>query len=132
MSEPVLLALLFADRIITEDNHKKGIIGTFNRFMAQEFPVIFPPWGVYIGLTNLTGKHSFELILKNMDNDQIVMPVNGEFESSNYGEMIELPLNFSGVLFPSPGKHILSLLIDNDLVGSRILSVEKVNPPNNN
>ena len=30
MSEPVFVALLVADRVITEDNQKKGIIGTFN------------------------------------------------------------------------------------------------------
>jgi hypothetical protein len=129
MSEPVLLALLFADRIITEDNNKKGIIGTFNRFMAHEFPVIFPPWAVYVGLTNLSGKHSFELTLKNIDTDELVFPVNGEFDSRNIDEMIELPLNFSGIAFPSPGKHILGLSIDGDLVGTRVLSVEKIEPP---
>jgi len=130
MSEPVLLALLFADRIITEDNNKKGIIGTFNRFMAPEFPIIFPPWGIYIALTNLSGKHSFDLILKNMDNEQIVLPINGEFESRNQDEMIELPLNFTGIAFPNPGRHILALSIDGDLVGTRMLSVEKIDPPN--
>ncbi len=130
MSEPVLLALLFADRIITEDNNKKGIIGTFNRFMAHEFPVIFPPWGVYIALTNLSGKHIFELVLKNMDNEQIVLPVNGEFESRNQDEMIELPLNFAGIAFPGPGRHLLALSIDGDLVGTRMLSVEKIDSTN--
>ncbi len=126
MSEPVLLALLFADKIITEDNNKKGVIGTFNRFMAHEFPVIFPPWGIYIALTNLNGKHSFELVLKNIDTDEVVLPVNGEFESRAQDEMIELPLNFAGIAFTQPGRHILAFSIDGDLVGTRMLLVEKI------
>ena len=32
MGEPVFLALITADRIITEKNEKKGIIGTFKSF----------------------------------------------------------------------------------------------------
>jgi hypothetical protein len=34
MKEPVCTALLFADRIIVENNGKKGIIGTFSRIFA--------------------------------------------------------------------------------------------------
>jgi hypothetical protein len=34
MTEPVFVALLAADRVITEDNGKKAIIGTFTQFNA--------------------------------------------------------------------------------------------------
>ena len=37
MKEPVCTALLFADRIIVENNGKKGIIGTFSRIFALPF-----------------------------------------------------------------------------------------------
>ncbi|HUX21735.1 MAG TPA: hypothetical protein VMW69_10890, partial [Spirochaetia bacterium] len=58
-SEPVLAGLLFADRIITETNRKKTIVGTFNRFNAQKLPAVFPPWFIYAAVTNVTGTHSF-------------------------------------------------------------------------
>ena len=46
MGEPVFLALLTADRVITEKNDKKGIIGTFNKLAAPKFPARFPPWWI--------------------------------------------------------------------------------------
>ena len=41
-TEPVFVALLAADRVITEDNGKKAIIGTFTQFNAPKFPVFRP------------------------------------------------------------------------------------------
>ena len=42
MPEPVFVALLLADRVITEDNQKKGIIGTFNQFNLRQLPALLP------------------------------------------------------------------------------------------
>ncbi len=38
MPEPVFVALLLADRVITEDNQKKAIIGTFTQFTVRQVP----------------------------------------------------------------------------------------------
>ncbi|WP_411823248.1 DUF6941 family protein [Leptospira sp. 'Mane'] len=124
MAEPVLLSILFADRVITENNNKKGIIGTFDRFMSPSFPVIFPPWGIYVAITNLIGKHQFVLSLTVIDTDQVVLPIEGEFESANIDGVVELTLNLNGVSFPEPGRYNLSVLVDGELIGSRVLKVD--------
>jgi len=64
MAEPVLVALLFADRVIVEEkNKKKTIVGTFTRFYSDKFPVSFPPWYIYAAVTNISEDHSFSLNL---------------------------------------------------------------------
>ena len=127
MTEPILLAILFADRIIIENNNKKGIIGTFDKFIAQSFPVTFPPWGIYVSLTNISGKHSFAITLLHLETNQIVLPINGEVESISPEQTIELTFNLAGVVFPSPGRYNLSIELGGELLGSRVLYVETSN-----
>ena len=128
MSEPVLLALLFADRVITENNGKKGIIGTFGKFSAPAFPVNFPPWAIYVALTNVSGEHDFALTLTNMENSQVILPINGRVDVKTEDEVAELSFNVGGVLFPEPGRYALTLHLDGELLGSRVLFVEQLTP----
>ncbi|ULQ59869.1 hypothetical protein K7I13_00490 [Brucepastera parasyntrophica] len=90
MAEPVLVGLLFADRIITENNGKKGIIGTFSVFSAKAFPVVFPPWSIYAAVTNLTGKHTFSINLVHDDTMQVILPINGELNAATPEDVVEL------------------------------------------
>ena len=124
MTEPILIAILFADRIITENNNKKGIIGTFDKFISQSFPITFPPWAIYVSLTNIMGKHPFSISLILLETNQLVLPIRGELESIGPQQTIELTFNLGGILFPSPGRYNLSVELSGELLGSRVLYVE--------
>jgi hypothetical protein len=124
MSEPVLVGLLFADKIIIENNGKRGIIGTFNRFYSKKFPIMFPPWAIYAAVTNLEGKHEFALTLAREETNQVVMPLNGQFEVRSRNDVVELTPSIIGVVFPSQGTYILTFSIDGTQVGARVLSVD--------
>lgn len=128
MAEPVLVGLLFADRVITENNGKKGIIGTFNRFHAQRFPVTFPPWCIYAAVTNLVGKHTFELRLLSDESGQAVLPIAGEFDVKQRMDIVELTPTIAGAVFPESGNYNLVFTIDGEHVGARVLTVEKIEP----
>jgi hypothetical protein len=43
-------SILFADRAITENNGKKGLIGIFSAFNFPQFPAGVPSWFIYIAL----------------------------------------------------------------------------------
>jgi len=126
VSEPVALALLFADRLITENTNKKGIIGTFDRFMSPSFPVVFPPWGLYVAVTNLEGRHGFTIELECIETGQIVLPIKGEIESPDTDNVVELTFNVAGIMFPTSGRYNLAFEIDGELVASRIIKVDLV------
>jgi len=118
------VGLLFADRIITEKNDKKGIIGTFAKFFAQRFPVAFPPWGVYAAVTNVTGKHEFAINLVSENTDQVVLPIAGQFEAESATDVIELGIMVGNAVFPKAGSYNLTFKIDGQQVGARVLLVE--------
>src|SRR5262245_25181789 len=112
MSEPVLVGLIFADRIITENNGKKGIIGTFTQFHAARFPVTFPPWCIYAAVTNLIGKHNFAINLVNEETSQVILPIGGEMDVKERSDVIELDPVVTGAVFPAPGNYSLVFYID--------------------
>jgi hypothetical protein len=130
MAEPVLVGLLLADRIITEDNGKKGVIGTFSRFLAPSFPFAFPPWAIYAAVTNLEGQHEFSLNLAREDDGTVIMPLSGKLQAGSRLDVIEITPSINGLLFPSGGKYVLSFLIDDFPIGARIVFVEhRPQPP---
>lgn len=124
--EPALVGLLFADRIINEDNGKKGIIGTFNRFFAPQFPVNFPPWAIYAAVTNLQGTHKFSVrLVHNEDESKVVIPIEGDMNVPSIHDVAELIFSINNAVFPSPGKYNLIFSIGNEIVGSRVLFVDQ-------
>jgi hypothetical protein len=128
MDEPVLAGLLFADKIITEDNGKKAIIGTFTRFFAQAFPASFPPWAIYAAVTNVAGEHLFALNLFEEENHQMILPLTGKFEVKLKSDIVELTPTIMGAVFPRAGKYTLLFLVDDEQIGARTLFVEAAPP----
>jgi len=125
MGEPYLVGLLFADRVITEDNHKKGIIGTFTFFNSNQIPVIFPPWFIYSAATNITpGKHNFSLILSDRESQHVVFSIGGDFEVDDIKAVIEISIPCNAV-FPKFGTYSLIFNIDGKEVGARFLEVRR-------
>lgn len=125
MSEPVLVGLLFADHIITEKNGKRGIIGTFTNITSEKFPAVFRPWHIYAAVTNIEGNHEFALNLVKDDTSQVILPISGQIGSKESKAVIELDFDVTGAVFPAPGDYNLTLLIDGNQVGTRILEVKK-------
>jgi hypothetical protein len=124
MNEPVLAGLLFADKIITEDNGKKAIIGTFTRFFAQVFPASFPPWAIYAAVTNVSGEHNFALNLFEEESHQMILPLTGKFDVKQKSDIVELTPTIMGAVFPRPGKYTLLFMVDEEQIGARTLFVE--------
>jgi len=125
MAEPVLVGLLFADRVITEHNGQRGLIGIFNGLRAPKFPVAFPPWFIYSAVTNLLpGKHSFTLNLICDATNQVIVSLTGEFETAESSQGNELVSVIGRALFPQAGTYTLSFHVDGDYVGARNLEVK--------
>ena len=125
MGEPVLVAILFADRVIEEANHKKGIIGTFSRFYADTFPASFPPWFIYAAVTNLQGECAFSVNLVYEKAQQVILPISGKFTVDNFRSVVELIFPVFRAVFPEEGVYTLTFNIDGEPVGSRLLEVFK-------
>ncbi|NJL71723.1 MAG: hypothetical protein HC888_08930 [Candidatus Competibacteraceae bacterium] len=120
-SEPVLLALLIADRVHTEQGGKKGINGIFSEFRAPKMTWQSPPWGIFVSFTNVEGKHNFVLNLQHEQTQAVVLPVQGEFNIKMRTDILDMPIMVQSVAFSTAGKYHLQFLIDGEVVGSRPL-----------
>jgi len=128
MTEPVLIALLFADRVIVEENtHKKSIIGSFDHFFSPKFPVVFPPWFIYASVGNLKQDADYTLnLVKDDGSDAVVIGFTGRFIVKNPQANSDLILQVANAKFPSAGDYMLTFKIGTEHLGSRILHVKEV------
>lgn len=126
--EAVCFALLMADRVITENNGKRGLIGVFGAFNFESFPAIAPPWFIYAGIANLEGEHEFSLNLVRDDAQHVVLPIAGEINAERADHDSELIFPVINLVFQKPGIHTLTLNVDGNQVASRILRVNEHSP----
>jgi hypothetical protein len=126
MPEPVFVALLIADRVITEDNQKKGIIGTFTQFTVRQVPAALAPWFIYAAVTNIAGEHTFSLNLLFDRSQQVIFSAGGKVSVDDPRRVVELVIQVPNVVFPDEGTYNISFHIDGDLIATRILDVIKV------
>ncbi len=129
MPEPVFVALLLADRVITEDNQKKAIIGTFTQFTVRDFPAGLPPWFIYAGVTNLAGEHSFSINLVVDHTQQVIFSAGGTLRVDDPRRVVELVIPVPNVVFPEAGTYVVTFHVEGEQIGSRILDVVKAQPP---
>jgi len=129
--EPVLLGLLCAERVITEERtRKRTIVGTFTNFRARSFPAAFPPWFVYVSFTNVEGDHTLTLNISNRDTDLTVYSAGANFSSNDKTGQAELSIPIPNARFPEPGKYEVYVSIDGRALGARTLRVDRAQSGN--
>lgn len=113
MSEVVVYALLFADKVIIEQQtDKKSAIGIFTDFNLQKFPTQPPPWHILCMVGNLSaGQHQFGINISHDGSTSVIWSAGGEFELPDSGMNIELALEVAAQ-FPKPGRYTVSVHID--------------------
>ena len=121
-------ALLMADRVIREDNGKRGIIGSFNTFNFPTFPATAPSFFVYANLEHFSGAHEFSITIAREGAELVVFSAGGEMTFEERGSEVELLLPAFGVTFPKEGIYNLILMVGNNQYGSRRMIVNRQQP----
>lgn len=116
-------ASLMADRVIREDNGKRGIIGSFNTFNFTSFPIVAPPFFVYANLEDFSGPQEFSVTIAREGAELVVFSVGGEINPEPAKEF-EITVPAFGVSFPKPGISNLILRVGNNQYGSRKITVD--------
>lgn len=122
--EPVLLALIFADQVIVEaKTNKQSIIGSFTQFYADKFPATFPPWCIYVSITNIVGEHSFSLNLLYEKEAYVSFSGGGKFKVPSRSIVHDFILPIKGAVFPGEGVYNFTFNLNGKQVGARVLKV---------
>ena len=123
MFELVVHALLCCDRIITENNGKKGLIGVFHSFQFPRLPAASASWFIYAALGSMArGTHEFAVNVSHSQSSDEVLSRAGEIRVKPEREDVELVLP-AACKFQHYGAHVITLEISGELVASRILRV---------
>jgi hypothetical protein len=122
-------SLLMADRVIREDNGKRGIIGSFNTFNFPVFPSTAPPFFVYANLEDFEGKHEFSVTVAREGAELVVFSAGGEIQFEDENREAELIIPAFGVTFPKEGSYNLILRVGNSQYGSRRIIVNRLQLP---
>lgn len=122
--DALFVGLLFADRVIEETNHKKGIIGTFTYFHSEKVPVVFPPWFIYAAVSNLSAeeKHSFVVNIAHEETQAVIFSAGGELQVDGPKTVAELPIPVT-TGFPKFGTYIVSFVVDGSELVTRKLDL---------
>ena len=119
-------ALLFADKIIQENNGKKGLIGVFSNFNFPKFPAGVPQWFIFIAITNLIGEHTFSMNLVHDDDQLVILPMGGDLKIPEESPGTEIVIPVQGLSFPKEGDYVLTFNIDGQQIANRTLPVKLV------
>ena len=123
MYELVVHALLCCDRIITENNGKKGLIGVFQSFQFASVPSPAVAWFIYGALGSVSrGTHEFSVTVTHGQSSQEVVTRSGEIHVAGEREDVELVLPVT-CSFHHFGAYVITLEVGDELVASRILRV---------
>ena len=122
-------ALLMADRVIIEDNGKRGIIGSFNTFNFSDFPAIAPPFFVYANLEDFSGVQEFSVTIAREGAELVVYSAGGEIHFQDENREAEILVPVFGVTFPREGAYNLILRIGHSQYGSRRIIVNRLAMP---
>jgi hypothetical protein len=119
-------ALLMADRVIREDNGKRGIIGSFNTFNFPTFPTTAPPFFVYANLEDFSGSHEFSVTIAREGAELVVFSAGGEIQFQDENREAEILVPAFGVTFPKEGSYNLILKVGHSQYGSRRMTVNRL------
>jgi hypothetical protein len=119
-------ALLMADKIIREDNGKRGIIGAFNTFNFVRFPIIAPPFFIYANIEDFSGAQEFSVTIAREGAEFVVFSSGGEIHFEKENKEAELIIPAFGVSFPKEGTYNLILKIGSYTFGSRRIIVTRI------
>jgi hypothetical protein len=122
-------ALLMADRVIREDNGKRGIIGSFNTFNFPTFPITAPPFFVYANLEDFSGSHEFSVTIAREGAELVVFSAGGEIQFQDENKEAEILVPAFGVTFPKEGSYNLILKVGHSTYGSRRMIVNRLAMP---
>jgi hypothetical protein len=139
--EPKLaFGIVLADHVIVErGSNKHSAIGMFSRFVIAKFPSQVPEFFVLIGVTNIQGavnQMSVTLRLEDQASGHVVLSVSANIQRAETAppmdrdEVIELALPFQNLVFPAAGKYQVVVLVDNEAIDQRPLSVISATPSN--
>jgi hypothetical protein len=138
--EPVLpSAILFSDLIVREERTRKlSLIGCFQHFYSTKFPITVAPFYISVFVTNLFGELGAMTATARIEDEEGKMVQSVTWQTAGLPsenqvqikktDIADLVFPIPPTTFSKPGIYEVSILINNEKLGSRLLTVKEITP----
>lgn len=136
--EPVLCpGIIFCDGIIREEGTGKlTLVGAFQFFHAPAFPFVIPGFAVLVMVDNLKpGIKELKVTIR-LESTDSGFVLGSSFAQITLAEgydargTLDIPFRFQQIAFPHPGAFQVTVLVNNEQIGSKRLLVRSLTSQN--
>jgi hypothetical protein len=128
--KPIILAVILCDSVIREaGTNKLSLIGTFNGIFSPTFPCTHPSLSIYIAITEGRGKVPCRLRMMALDDNKVIFDLPGQIDFGGPTSVGEMVFQLQKIGFEKPGLYAIEFWAGDDLLCSRRLNAQKLEPP---
>jgi hypothetical protein len=121
---PVALCMSLCDYVLIEEGTRKAsLIGCFAALSVSSFPSPPHSFWVYTDLTDGTGRGVADLTIARLDTDEAIHRQAKIIDFRSRFTVVRYAMQVANCRFPVPGKYLVTLDIDRELVTQRVLDV---------
>ena len=122
--KPAFISFLIADTVIQEKvTNKWSVIGIFDRIYSNSFPCIHPNLGLYIRITDASGKYKIRVEFSDENNNTLSQFEGIELEVANRLATPGFGIQTRNLPIPKPGNYSFDLYFNDDYFKSLPLNV---------
>lgn len=125
---PMCVAVIICNEMIEDKRtNNKTLINLFNSIASSQMPITQPRMVVMASLTNGIGRWPITFSIRSPSN-QVVMRVDGEANFADPLGVLDIIIEFNGLVFTEEGVHFVDVLTENYPLGNRRFTVQVVPP----
>jgi Family of unknown function (DUF6941) len=120
----VALGLTLCDYLLIEETTRKAsLIGCFSALSAAAFPSSPYIFFVFAELTDGAGQGLAELIIARLDTEEVIRRQARVIDFQDRFFVVRYGMHVTDCVFPTPGKYLVALNVDHELVAQRELNL---------
>ena len=121
---PAVVGLVVSRRLqVDTSTGQVNLIGICHELQYLRFPTLPEPFTLYVHLYGGAGEGTIELLILSLETERETYRYRrwAAFES---GQFVHLEIPVKRCRFPAPGRYLLKLFFDSELLSDRLLDVK--------
>ena len=125
-TSPHCVSIVICDNVIEDKaTNNKTLVSLFNQILVHALPTKYARMFVVASLTDGRGKCPITLRVVHLSSAREIARVDGELDSQDPLEVLDLVVEFRGLPFFEEGTYVAEVLSESAILGQRRFSVTK-------
>lgn len=111
--------------IIDKDTLNPSCIGIFTRFAVDQLPSVPRPISVFASLTDAHGNGTMQIVISELAEGHRIYGQTWPITFPDRLTVVNVRIRLTQLSFPKVGQYAFSLLVDDDIIAERTLTVHQ-------